>query len=155
VTHPAIKRLSPLSSLLCPLSHTQVPSSLLLQSSSKSRSEPIRFCVQNLQNVKMATQNTFLSILSFSAPSPALTTTLQPCTSLPKSTTISFSFHNGEHEVFGDRITNRELLFRDDGAVVATVNKVPAFTTPVGETGVRMYAWKGERLIGEWEVGSY
>jgi len=71
------------------------------------------------------------------------------------SPSLSFSFANGINEVFVDRITHRELQVRDDGSVVATVPDVPGFKDPAVVTEVKMYVWKGQKLLGKWDVGRY
>lgn len=35
------------------------------------------------------------------------------------------------------------------------VKDVPGFAHNNGRTGVRVYAWKGEKLLGGWDVGDY
>lgn len=75
---------------------------------------------------------------------------------LSKSTTLSFSFHNGTNEAHSERVTQREMQFRNDGSVVVTVGNVPRFRGVVGGiTAVKVYEWKGEKLVGGWDVGSY
>lgn len=48
---------------------------------------------------------------------------------------------------------------RDDGSVIATVSNVPVFKRDENRekrvTEVRMYAWKGEKLLGEWDVETF
>lgn len=72
---------------------------------------------------------------------------------LNPSISISFSFHNNTQEVFLGRITHRDLAFQDDGSVVASVPNVPVFKRD-GQgnervTEIKVYAWKGEKLLGE------
>lgn len=78
---------------------------------------------------------------------------------LKPSTSLSFEFRSGGQAVFLDRITQRELAFRDDGSVLATVPNVPVFKRvergSEQVTKVRMYAWKGEKSLGEWDAGSF
>ena len=109
----------------------------------------------------------FLQVLSLTPPTPTnqnLLTTLLPNSThsnliLNPSTSLSFEFRNGGHEVFSDRITHRELDVRDDGSVIATVSNVPVFKRDENRekrvTEVRMYAWKGEKLLGEWDVETF
>ncbi len=74
-----------------------------------------------------------------------------------------------------ERITYRELDIKDNGDVVVRVSGVPTFAKDEGSTSVGMFVvsrfsfpyrcvtydtelyvqWKGEKLLGSWDVGSY
>lgn len=65
-----------------------------------------------------------------------------------------------EGYAFRSVIRNEAVLTVDTNrSVMATVPKVPVFKKDENgnerETEVRMYAWKGEQLLGEWDVGSF
>jgi hypothetical protein len=99
------------------------------------------------------------TLLATFLPTPASNPTADSSNMLNPSTSLSFEFRNGGQEVFLDRITHRELAVQDDGSIVATVPNVPVFKRDEEgnerATEVRMYAWKGEKLLGEWDVGSF
>jgi hypothetical protein len=97
-----------------------------------------------------------LSLTPPTAHTPTLSAVLLPSAHLSPSTTLSFSFHHGTQEVHSERLTQREMQVNNDGSVIATVGSVPKFKGGVGViTRVKVYEWKGEKLVGEWDVGSY
>ncbi|KAF4629792.1 hypothetical protein G7Y89_g8352 [Cudoniella acicularis] len=116
----------------------------------------------------MATQTQDLQITNFSPPAPPtssnLTLTLLPTANsaaaqeqklFTPATSLALSLHNGSNEIYLDRLTYRDLEFRDDGTVVVRIEEAPSFAQTEGETSVKVYVWKGEKLLGEWEAGSY
>ncbi|RDW75640.1 hypothetical protein BP5796_06461 [Coleophoma crateriformis] len=84
---------------------------------------------------------------------------------------LSFCFKHNDQEVFlNDRIVYRDLEKDDqDGSFSVRLHNVPLFRDQVmnqdgvkkelsmGEMGteVAMHIWKGERYIGEWDVGRF
>ncbi|RDW82309.1 hypothetical protein BP6252_03421 [Coleophoma cylindrospora] len=84
---------------------------------------------------------------------------------------LSFCFKHNDQEVFlEDRIVYRDLEKDDqDGSFLVRLDNVPLFRDQVmnqegvkkelsmGEMGteVAMHIWKGERYIGEWDVGRF
>lgn len=106
-----------------------------------------------------------LQVISLHAPTPtssSMSVTLLPSTPTPStahlfsaSTSLALSLHNGDHEIYLDRLTQRDLEFQDNGSVIARINETPRFATPHGQTSVKVYMWKGEKLLGEWDAGSY
>ena len=124
-----------------------------------------------------------LEPLTFTPPTPDNTNPLKlifrilpssgnnPSDPLHPATALQFSFDNGLHEVFGERLTARDITLPSSNspgaAGVGNVGsryeiqipgrEVPRFAeTPeeqAADVVVRVHSWKGEKLLGRWEVG--
>ncbi len=113
---------------------------------------------------------------SFRLPSTDNGTTA-PRSSIHPATGLQLSFVNNDHEVFLERLTARDVETTTStssgtssgggggggpaaGARLCSL-RVPAreiprlrFRAPAAETDVRLHAWKGEKWLGSWSVGT-
>jgi hypothetical protein len=90
--------------------------------------------------------------LSFRLPSASSS---PPSARISPATALQFSFANGGFEAFAERLTARDVSV-DDGLchVQLPGSEIPKFTSPAGQTSVSVHAWKGEKWLGKWEVGT-
>lgn len=62
---------------------------------------------------------------------------------------------NGGHEVFTDRLTPRDVSVNDGLCHVQLPSSdIPKFANPADQTMVTVHAWKGQKWLGKWEVGT-
>ncbi|ROV97159.1 hypothetical protein VPNG_08816 [Cytospora leucostoma] len=82
-------------------------------------------------------------------------------TPIHPATGLEFSFEQPDdhREVFTGRLSARDVRSTDDG--LCTINlpegDIPKFALKGGRTDdivVKLHAWKGERHLGVWEVGT-
>ncbi|KAI1843659.1 hypothetical protein JX265_008511 [Neoarthrinium moseri] len=75
---------------------------------------------------------------------------------LDVATSLQFEFMNSEHEVFAERLTARDVVINEDGLrhVQLSGAHVPRFQNSVNDTTVILHAWKGQKWLGKWELGT-
>ena len=95
-------------------------------------------------------------ILTFRRPGPSpdqkrIANPIYPATGLQ----ISLSSPTGL-EIFLDRMSVRDIQLRDNdhGLFSLSTSPVPTFNQEM-EVAVKLHSWRGEKLLGSWDVGSY
>ncbi len=96
--------------------------------------------------------------ITFRLPSGTGTNPIHPATGL------QLSFANKDHEPFLERLTPRDVETLGEGeeaaeagtlcTVTVAAAQMPRFPDGDADTEVRLHAWRGERWLGTWAVGT-